>query len=579
MIVYGDAERSEWSGTVRDDVVAGLCSLGGGEFGRTEHDAVVETFIRSGELLQGLADAELAQRGFDADSPLQERAAKLLLLLARLVDQSARGAPDMTQLAAAKALASSIPPDILLKTRRCEGYAHYALMPEAYLAAARASGLPPDTLVIGLRSIGTSLGALVAAALGAAPAITLRPGGAPFERRIRADPALLAGAAATGRPVAVVDEGPGLSGSSLAAAAQWLLDNGVRRQRIIFFCGHNGEPGSAASERTRALWAGIVRHSAAEHDVIRHSEGLERWIRPLVGIQLGPPLAFYSGSTPSRKQARDIRFERLKFIVKSETGTYLVRFAGLGALGRQKHADAVALEKAGFGPETIGLCRGFLVQRWVTGEPPDRMQPDFVTQLGNYLAFRARHFPDRQIGASPDVLREMSIHNVGVALGRDAAYAVAMRLLDLTEPGMEPRPVRVDGRLHAWEWLRHRDRIVKLDAVDHWAGHDLVGCQDIAWDIAGASVELGLGPAERARIMLAVARGGAAPRAALVDSLRICYCAFQLGLWTTAVAVDLWGQTINRRRAGLYAALLTGCSSSSVRRPGGKELTFRRRID
>jgi hypothetical protein len=78
------------------------------------------------------------------------------------------------------------------------------------------------------------------------------------------------------------------------------------------------------------------------------------------------------------------------------------------------------------------------------------------------------------------------------------------------------RPVRTDGRLHEHEWLRLPDgRLLKADALDHHRAHDLVGAQDIAWDAAGAVVELGL-------------------KAALGDPhltafYRVAYCAFQIG--------------------------------------------------
>ncbi|WP_431268207.1 hypothetical protein [Dankookia sp. P2] len=58
--------------------------------------------------------------------------------------------------------------------------------------------------------------------------------------------------------------------------------------------------------------------------------------------------------------------------------------------------------------------------------------------------------------------------------------------------------------------------------MDHHAAHDLIGCQDIAWDVAGAMVELGLDP------VLPVDRG-------LLGFLLPCYCAFQLGAWTMAL--------------------------------------------
>jgi hypothetical protein len=94
-------------------------------------------------------------------------------------------------------------------------------------------------------------------------------------------------------------------------------------------------------------------------------------------------------------------------------------------------------------------------------------------------------------------------------------------------------PARIDGRLHAWEWLRLPDgTFLKTDALDHAAGHDLVGCQDVAWDIAGAAVEFALPEAaiERLRAGVAAAAGREVSRPA-IRAFRICYAAFQGGLW------------------------------------------------
>src|SRR5690606_5152455 len=118
--------------------------------------------------------------------------------------------------------------------------------PEGYLATARSSGLGAQTCVIGIRSIGTALAALVAAAIGARQAISVRPVGHPFDREIRAAPDLLAGADMRG-DFAVVDEGPGLSGSSFASVAKWLASQGVEKERIHFFPSHGGAPGPAST--------------------------------------------------------------------------------------------------------------------------------------------------------------------------------------------------------------------------------------------------------------------------------------------------------------------------------------------
>jgi hypothetical protein len=43
------------------------------------------------------------------------------------------------------------------------------------------------------------------------------------------------------------------------------------------------------------------------------------------------------------------------------------------------------------------------------------------------------------------------------------------------------------------EWILCTDgRWIKVDALDHHDDHLFPGCQDIAWDIAGAAVEFGI---------------------------------------------------------------------------------------
>ena len=59
---------------------------------------------------------------------------------------------------------------------------------------------------------------------------------------------------------AVVDEGPGLSGSSFGAVADWLETHGVDRGRIRFYPGHGGEPGAQAAPAHRERWRAADRH-------------------------------------------------------------------------------------------------------------------------------------------------------------------------------------------------------------------------------------------------------------------------------------------------------------------------------
>jgi hypothetical protein len=90
-------------------------------------------------------------------------------------------------------------------------------------------------------------------------------------------------------------------------------------------------------------------------------------------------------------------------------------------------------------------------------------------------------------------LLAMARYNTEQRLGPE----VARRLEDWSAlvPALEAkvRRVHTDNRMRRHEWLALPDgRILKTDALDHSAAHDLVGCQDIAWDVVGAAVEWGL---------------------------------------------------------------------------------------
>jgi hypothetical protein len=94
--------------------------------------------------------------------------------------------------------------------------------------------------------------------------------------------------------------------------------------------------------------------------------------------------------------------------------------------------------------------------------------------------------------------------------------------------------VRTDNRLHAWEWLVTNDGFLKLDAVDHCCAHDLVGCQDIAWDLAGGIAEHDLQADEIVLLGELLKREGVEVDRELTSMLLPCYLVFQLGMWTTA---------------------------------------------
>lgn len=576
MIVFGDQSRA----TRRSTFLATLASLLRHRSGTplARHARLVHVLIALGQVAQAEADREAGTAGHDGSGPSQRAVMDATRAVAALVGRSwSSGFTDQPPVPETllDSLAELRSPDELV-LREPEGYACYALYPEAFWHAAAAWQGRPETRVIGIRSIGTSLAAIVAAALGAPTPVTVRPIGHPFARRLDLDAERDRHLGqAGGQTFAVVDEGPGLSGSSFGAVADRLERNGVDRSRIVFFPSHANGPGPQASEAHRRRWQTTRCLTASFDEIIlapaRHEHGLEAWVQDLTG-RLTVPLVNIAGgrwrTLLDRPEAlwppADSFGERRKFLLRSENGTFLLKFTGLGLGGQERFGMRQVLAANGFANETCGWRHGFTVERWREDWQPFEAgavsRAQLVERLGTYLGFRAARFPaEGRSGASAEALSAMLVGNAGEALGRDASEAFAAWAPRVSRLRATVLPVVTDNRLHAWEWLLAPDgRLIKTDAVDHHAGHDLVGCQDIAWDVAGAAVEFDLKAEEVATVLHAIGRaGGREPDPALLRFHRAAYPAFQLGLCTLAAGRNpdpdarRW-----RARAAHYAAVL-----------------------
>ncbi|HET9068553.1 MAG TPA: hypothetical protein VFN28_07890 [Amaricoccus sp.] len=584
MLVYGDRWRQAAPAMLLDDLARRLATAG------DDVDRLTAALILAGELAQGVADAEAETLGEDDLTP--GHAATLALavavaarLLAALGLPARAAAGPATALARVRAL--PLPPTI--RCRTAESFAFYALYPETFAMAAAAADWPAadcpgPPLVIGIRSIGTSLAAAVAARLGC-QALTVRPVSHPLRRELRLAAALRARLARHAGAFIVVDEGPGLSGSSFGSVGDALATLGVAEQRIVFMPSHANCLGPRAAPAHRARWERARRLPAvggAEPATVAgwfadlagadaQAEDLSggRWRRDLPAA-LWPPAAPVS--------------ERLKIRLTGPRGRFLARFAGLGDVGEAKLDLARRLHAAGFAPEPIALRRGFLLERWIEGTMlPPVADPAYLAHLARYLGLRARALPADGDGAGPAELRRMAVVNAAELEGDsgDGGHGDALaERLDERLGGLERLslvPVRIDGRLHRWEWRRTPEgAIVKTDALDHAAAHDLVGCQDIAWDIAGASVEMDLSDAAAEALRCAVAESaGRAIPAEAVACHRLCYAAFQAGLWRmtgeggpdgaprTATQIARY-RAVLRRAAGLGAAPDTAVAAGAA---------------
>jgi hypothetical protein len=562
VIVYGDLRRDCDAAALVAELRTDCRALA--EAAREcRRDPATRLLIGAGEFAQGVIDAAFAERGADEWGELEEACGQLLLAAGRLLVRPANESPDVRPFSEALDRLGRFPLPKSLTVNTPEGYAFYALDPELYAHAARAAA-GGEWAVIGLRSIGTGLAGVVAAALGAESPVTLRPVGHPFRREVRIGPRLeRLLLSQPGARFAVVDEGPGLSGSSFGAAADWLEGRGVAPERVVFFPGHAGDLGPQASARHRERWRRAARHVADFDRIFADGEG---WLEPGVpnaalgaedasGGRWRAKLYASEGEWPPANPMQ----ERRKYLWESGGRTWLAKFAGHGRIGEAKFALARRLAAAGFTPPVRALRRGFIVGEWVGARPlasvPGLDRAALVDRIAEYLNFRAREFPagSGAPGAGAGALLQMARANAAERFGEETAARLDAWRERLPEVA---RRVVTDNRMHAWEWLALPDgRILKADALDHHAAHDCVGAQDIAWDVVGAAVEWRLSPAEEERL---AARLDSRPDARAIDFYRVCYPAFQMGYYAMAAdgAPDAREAARLRSAADRYAAIL-----------------------
>jgi hypothetical protein len=551
MLVYGDHSRSVSTRALLDRIGRALRRIAAMPPGIERHGELVGAFIEAGELAQGIADAEFETRGCDGRSPAQNAAMALLVGMAEAMRRSWDSGFAEVEPVSPEALQIlerlSLPDRVILN--QPEGYAFYALYPESYLQAA--SAVAGVKQVIGIRSIGTGLAALVAASAGASRPVTVRPTGDPFRREIKLSDDMAAElVGARDAQFAVADEGPGFSGSSFGAVADVLEERGVPSDRIHFFPSHANDLGPEGNPRHRERWRRAARHVVDFDELVLRAGNpahrLESWVSDLTGAAGGPLEDISGGTWRSRRFVHEaewppshVQQERRKFLLRAGGGTWLLKFVGLGREGARKLELARQLHAVGFAPEPAGYRHGFLVERWIEHARPLRPdsddRPALIARLAAYIGFRASAFPAEQ-GASLSQLLAMARRNTASGLNRHVAERLDVWKPHIAEMQSQVRPVCTDNRLHAWEWLQTSDgTMLKTDAVDHHAAHDLIGCQDATWDIAGACIEFGLSDEEKAELCRGMEQltKRRVDRRLLAFS-QLCYTAFQLGHWSLA---------------------------------------------
>jgi hypothetical protein len=407
-----------------------------------------------------------------------------------------------------------------------EGFAYYALHPHDFARLALQVETGGDcALVIGIRSIGTTLSAIVRAALHRegkkTGRITVRPSGHPYERALQFSPAQLQIVSAwrtMGADCLVVDEGPGRSGSSFLSVAEALVKAGIPHKSIRLLGSRPVDVNQLCAENARERWAKFTFLSPEPSVYARFSNHLYVGGGSWRGILLGGH-SHWPACWP--------QMERLKFL--SPDHRFLFKFEGFGQFGEEVLSRAHTLARAGFGCLAHDADDGMVCYPVIQGPVADTtdVSRQQLTALARYCAFRAVEFrnPDAPASQLPAMLGFNTLHEFGVDLGSEIDELCTRE------------PILTDGRMQPHEWIRQPGgNFVKVDAYTHGDDHFFPGPTDIAWDLAGAMVEWNLDKNGAEFLLSEFRRISGIDRTHAISAFVLGYTVFRLAYFKMALS-------------------------------------------
>ena len=542
--VYRDSKQLAHGGSLLRSLERAILEVHRLRAPSSKRRAAVEALVCAGEIEAALADA---------GNPLESAVAHAAdALAAAAIGEPCDLASSAEGLAHARAPRS-------LAIRPPEGFAYYALPPQAYAAASEIVDAD-DALVIGVRSIGTTLSAVTVAALRArginASRVTVRPDGSPTDRRLTLSSETedaVAHARDSGAAIVIVDEGPGLSGSSFLATGEALVAAGIPRERILFITSRPVDPdrlcAPAAPKRWRSFRSTVAPTGA---------------YAPTRSGTWGCPLDISAGAWRPLHYKRDDHWpavaeamERRKLVA----GGRLFKYEGLGSAGHAARHRASALAAEGIALDPSDEGDGWTSYAWA-GRPmqPADLDAALIEHIAHYCARRPNLCP---LVSAEDELEPVVAKNLRALFGETAAVEAVIASLVLPIE----RIATTDSRLAPHEWLRMADGTVrKTDAIAHGDDHFFPGPTDIAWDLAGAIVEWEMDRDAREFFLECYRRASGDDAAARVEpwilayaSLRGAFTAFVMHSSSAAEAQRL-GRDLDR-----YRVRLAGCIESGRR--------------
>ena len=533
MYVFRDGRRFLPGQRLIDAVISTLTALN-----FSDEESALAALVAAGELECALKDPEHPQ------SDLAEQITNGIA--GGLVRQTWAGSPAATSDARMLArLAAQIRVEGNVHISVLEGFAYYALHPRKILRILDSINLglrhpmqpgqdfSAHIAVVGIRSIGAPLSAVLAAALRQrgmeADRITVRPTGHPYDRVLSLLPhERLWVAAHANCKFVLIDEGPGLSGSSFLATAEALSAAGIATDRIHIIGSRQPDPALLRASNAAERWQKYRFHWLQSEPIMPADAALPigagLWRREFLTSFDNQPASWTA-------------LEMAKFL--SHDRKRLYKFEGFGHFGRATAERVLALHGAGFAVDHHGNDCGFGRYDLQTGRMLRRhdLSTALIHRMADYCAVRAKEISGDD--TQPSQLDEMLRWNWETEFGRELPSHIGTLAVKV--------PTVCDARMAPHEWFEPRQDavrpqdILKLDCGSHGDDHFFPGPCDIAWDIAGAIIEWRMGASAREVLLARYEKRSGDQLRSQLGAYELAYAVFRMA-WSKMAADANAGQ-------------------------------------
>jgi hypothetical protein len=518
-------------------------------------DLIRQLLIRIGQLEQGVEDAIQQNKLHPSFSPfvksLTDEAAALFYSEWKGITSPSH--PQSIVKTFNRKLQNSLWKEITLTIKVPEGFEFYALYPEQYAESAiQFVQTHPDhsakILVVGIRSIGTTLSAIVTEILQRhhfrVDRITVRPTGHPFARTVQ----LNIPKASNFKFAIIVDEGPGLSGSSMISTAEALLRIGISQERIFLFPGSGHSPGKMASDKTLYLWNKLRKYftpisavrwngSPLEENICSKIQKQKTFKNPCIKIQ---DISYGRWRAISYSHSKDwpivsTIFEKQKYYFQFGDKRVIAKFLGLGSITEINRSNQLSLIRAlkkrsqlNWCPPVIAESHGFTCFPWIKGFPITRYHQDyFLPKIAQYLkTFSNEEISLPNLQSALSRLLKLIYWNTRESL-ENKYLSRLHRFLEKVSFPEKSLPCFIDGRMEAHHWIHTTTGTVqKISAYPHY-DHTIIGQQPILWDIAAFIVEAELNHELETKVFQSTSINQS-----MIHFYQLAYLSFKIGLFS-----------------------------------------------